>query len=181
MWAHNLIVFFYPKPTQVLWLSGKESACQCKRFRFDSWVRKIPWRRKWQPTQYSCWENAMDRGICWAIFNGVTKSRTQLSAYTHTHTHTHTQLSLQSQKSSLKWKTKHICLFLSGRDHIHSIQPRQILSSCHLTFWVLWLFFWPRYLVVWGSFSPESKIQFSTASLVIVFPFKIQITKREAK
>ena len=32
------------------WLSGKESACQCRRFGFDSWVRKIPWRRKWQPT-----------------------------------------------------------------------------------------------------------------------------------
>ena len=32
------------------WLSGKESACQCSRHRFDSWVGKIPWRRKWQPT-----------------------------------------------------------------------------------------------------------------------------------
>ena len=32
------------------WPSGKESACQCRKFRFDSWVRKIPWRRKWQPT-----------------------------------------------------------------------------------------------------------------------------------
>ena len=31
-------------------LSGKESACQCSRYRFDPWVRKIPWRRKWQPT-----------------------------------------------------------------------------------------------------------------------------------
>ena len=30
--------------------SGKESACQCKRPGFDPWVRKIPWRRKWQPT-----------------------------------------------------------------------------------------------------------------------------------
>ena len=33
--------------------SGKEPACQCrrhKRHRFDPWVRKIPWRRKWQPT-----------------------------------------------------------------------------------------------------------------------------------
>ena len=29
---------------------GKESACQCKRPGFDSWVRKIPWRRKWQST-----------------------------------------------------------------------------------------------------------------------------------
>ena len=35
------------------WLSGKESACQCRRPRrrgFDPWVGKIPWRRTWQPT-----------------------------------------------------------------------------------------------------------------------------------
>ena len=32
------------------WLSGKESACQCRRSKFDPWVQKIPWRRKWQPT-----------------------------------------------------------------------------------------------------------------------------------
>ena len=32
------------------WLSGKESACQCRRREFNPWVRKIPWRRKWQPT-----------------------------------------------------------------------------------------------------------------------------------
>ena len=30
-----------------------ESTCQCRRprkLRFDSWVKLIPWRRKWQPT-----------------------------------------------------------------------------------------------------------------------------------
>ena len=31
------------------WLSGKESACQCRRRRFDPWVGKILSRRKWQP------------------------------------------------------------------------------------------------------------------------------------
>ena len=31
------------------WLSGKESACQCKRDRFNLGVGTIPWRRKWQP------------------------------------------------------------------------------------------------------------------------------------
>ena len=31
------------------WLSGKESACQCRRCEFNPWVRKIPWRRGWQP------------------------------------------------------------------------------------------------------------------------------------
>ena len=30
-------------------LSGKESAWQYRRHRFNPWVRKIPWRRKWQP------------------------------------------------------------------------------------------------------------------------------------
>ena len=30
--------------------SGKESACQCRRHGVDPWIRKIPWRRKWQPT-----------------------------------------------------------------------------------------------------------------------------------
>ena len=32
------------------WHSGKESAYQCRRLGFDSWVGKIPWSRKWQPT-----------------------------------------------------------------------------------------------------------------------------------
>ena len=31
------------------WLSGKESTCQCRRHGLDPWVRKTPWRRKWQP------------------------------------------------------------------------------------------------------------------------------------
>ena len=33
--------------------SSKESACQCRRCKrhpFDPWVRKITWRKKWQPT-----------------------------------------------------------------------------------------------------------------------------------
>ena len=28
----------------------KESACQCRRYDFSPWVRKIPWRREWKPT-----------------------------------------------------------------------------------------------------------------------------------
>ena len=56
-------------PTQVLgemprllglpkWLSGKESSSQCqrcRRHRFDPWVGKIPWRRKWQSTRILAW------------------------------------------------------------------------------------------------------------------------------
>ena len=29
------------------WLSNKESTCQRRRCRFNPWVGKIPWRRKW--------------------------------------------------------------------------------------------------------------------------------------
>ena len=32
------------------WLSDKECMCQCRRHGFDSWVRKISWRRKLQST-----------------------------------------------------------------------------------------------------------------------------------
>ena len=35
------------------WLSGKEPACQCRRRGLDTRVRKIPWRKKWQPSPVS--------------------------------------------------------------------------------------------------------------------------------
>ena len=31
------------------WLSGKESTYQYRTVGFHPWVRKVPWRRKWQP------------------------------------------------------------------------------------------------------------------------------------
>ena len=45
------------------WLSGKESACHCRRHTFGPWVGTIPWRRKWQPLQYSYLGNPMDSGL----------------------------------------------------------------------------------------------------------------------
>ena len=60
------------------WLSDEESACPCKRCRFDPWVRKIPWRRKWQPTPVFLLGNPMDRRTWWATVHGVTKSQAQL-------------------------------------------------------------------------------------------------------
>ena len=43
-----------------------------KRLRFDPWVRKIPWQRKWLTLQYSCLGNPMDRGAWQAMVLGVT-------------------------------------------------------------------------------------------------------------
>ena len=39
-----------PGPIFRRWLSGKEFARHCRRFKFDPWVGKISWRRAWQPT-----------------------------------------------------------------------------------------------------------------------------------
>ena len=50
------------------WLSGKESACQCKRQGFDPWISKIPWGRKMQPPEYSCLE------VPWTKEPGVVQS-----------------------------------------------------------------------------------------------------------
>ena len=52
LFIHSSVFIEYLSPS---WgfprhLSGKESACQSRRCGFDPWVRKIPWRRKWQPT-----------------------------------------------------------------------------------------------------------------------------------
>jgi len=53
--------------------------------RFDPWVRKMPWRRKRQPTPVgSCLENYMDRGAWQATVLGVTKESTLSSSTTKT-------------------------------------------------------------------------------------------------
>ena len=52
----NLLVSRLLKIGLPTWYGGKESACnagdcpKCRRLGFDPWVRKILWRRKWQPT-----------------------------------------------------------------------------------------------------------------------------------
>ena len=60
--------------------SGQEPACPCrghKRYGFDPWIGKIPWRRAWQPTPLFLLENPMDRGAWWATVRGVAKRRTR--------------------------------------------------------------------------------------------------------
>ena len=43
---------------------------------FDPWVRKIPWRRAWQPTPVSLPGESMDRGAWRATVLGVAESDT---------------------------------------------------------------------------------------------------------
>ena len=59
-------------------LSGKDSACQSRQCRDEGSVPELgrsPREGNGNPLQYSCLENAMDRGAWWDIFHGVTKSQ----------------------------------------------------------------------------------------------------------
>ena len=49
--------------------------CRCG---FNPWVGKMPWRRKWQPLQYSFLGNPMDRKVWKATVHGVEKNLTRL-------------------------------------------------------------------------------------------------------
>ena len=59
------------------WLSGKESAYQCRRHGFDPLVRKVSWRRNGNPLQYSWFGNPVDTGAWRATVHGAAKSQTQ--------------------------------------------------------------------------------------------------------
>ena len=56
------------------WLTDKDSIYQWRRHGFDPWVGKISWRRKWQPLQYSCLGDPMDRGAWQATVHGIAES-----------------------------------------------------------------------------------------------------------
>ena len=81
-WTFGLfpcIAYFYR------WLSGKESACQCRRCRFDPGSGRSPGEGNGDPLQYSCLKNPIDRAAWWATGHGVAKSETQLSTHTCRH------------------------------------------------------------------------------------------------
>ena len=69
--ATPFVVIFYSNWMRITrfprCLSDKESACQCqcRRHGFHREIRKIPWRRKWQPIPVSLPGNSTDRGAWW--------------------------------------------------------------------------------------------------------------------
>ena len=73
------------------WQSGKESTRKCrrhKRFRFNPWVGKIPWKRKWQHTPVFLagrphGQRSLEGYSPWAC------KESDMTGWPHTHTHTH--------------------------------------------------------------------------------------------
>ena len=84
--------------------SGKEPACQCrrcKRRRFDPRVRKIPWRRAWQPTPvFLPGESHRQRSLAGhSPWGGKESDTTEQLTHTHIHTHTHTHTHTEEERS----------------------------------------------------------------------------------
>ena len=65
------------------WLGGIRFCLRCRTCRFDPWVRKIPWRRKWQPTPGFLPRKMPWTGAWQATVRRITKSRTWLSNCVH--------------------------------------------------------------------------------------------------
>ena len=84
--------------------SVKEPTCQCqrrKRHGFNPWVRKILWRRTWQPTP--------------VFLSGESQGQRSLVGYRpwgqkesdmtgHLHTHTHAQKLIATQNDKITWQ-----------------------------------------------------------------------------
>ena len=75
------------------WLRWSRIWLQYRRPRFNPWVGKIPWRRKWQPTPVFLPGKSHGQ---WSLGGyspwGFKESdRTERLTHTHTHTHTHTR------------------------------------------------------------------------------------------
>ena len=49
------------------WLRGSSVCLQGGRPGLNPWVRKIPWRREWQPTPAFFLKNSTDRGAWWLL------------------------------------------------------------------------------------------------------------------
>ena len=82
---HPIFSFLFYTKCVIVKLSDKESACQWRRWGFNPWVRKIPWRRKWQPSPvFLPGKSHGQRSLA-----GYNPWCCKESDWVHIHTHTH--------------------------------------------------------------------------------------------
>ena len=81
-----MTVFHFPGGSD-----GKSIRLPCGRPGFDPWVRKILWRRKWQPTPVFLPGESHGWRSLVGYSPRVTKSWTQLSDFTFTFTFSHSE------------------------------------------------------------------------------------------
>ena len=100
------------------------SVClQCGKPGFDPWVRKIPWRRKWQPIPGLLPGKSQGWRSLVGSVHGVAKRRTQLSDFTFTLWHFLTLFIFSVLSSYLPIMPSPIIIMLS--------RVSQISRHCH--------------------------------------------------
>ena len=97
-----------------MWLSGKRIFLQCRRLGFDPYVKKIPWRRKWQPSPVFLPGNPIDRGVWWAAaqFGGVAKESDTTKSLNSNKNNLYSSFPICHDESSLIHTTNAYSLFL---------------------------------------------------------------------
>jgi len=98
------------------WLSSEESTCQYRRQVFSPWVRKIPWRRKWQSTPvFLSEESHGQRGLAgyspWGLKKSDMTKRLKQDCY--------------CEQNIVRW----ICGSLSSRTAATLLPSTPVLSS----------------------------------------------------
>ena len=79
LWVWNYIKISYPKRLEYLFKGFpggslvKNPPASGGDVKFNPWSRKIPWKRKWQPTPLFLPGNPVDRGAWWATVHRVAK------------------------------------------------------------------------------------------------------------
>ena len=101
------------------------------RDRFDSWVGRIPWRRKWQPTPVLLpVESTLKEGPSRLQSLGSTESDTT-EANEHTHMHAHPLLNSKLHLSALSSSIYFPCLLASPRLFFSLLLP---IANSYLPF-----------------------------------------------
>ena len=107
---------------------------QCRRPGFNPWIRKIPWRREWQPTPvFLPGEFHGQRSLAGCNLLGhkdLDMTEWLTHAYTHAHTHTHIRiiLNLSIHMEHFRWyERKRFHFFLQWYT-----LPRMLLPACLL-------------------------------------------------
>ena len=126
--------------------SGKVSTCQCRKckgHKFNPWVGKIPWRRKWQPIPVILpgkfhGQRSLVGCSPWGHRVAHNRARVRASACTHTHTCTQAVSSVQSLSCVRLFVTPWTAVcqaslsFTSSRSLLKLISIELVMPSNHL-------------------------------------------------
>ena len=152
------------------WCSSEEPTCQCRRHKrcgFDPWVRKIPWKRKRQPTPVflpgkSPRQRSLARYSPWGS--------KELDTSKHTHRHVFLDVKPQLPSDNLL-QLSDIWTSSLENDYLVTLPIFQIDFS----YWVVWdlYIFWiltPIHCMIYKVFLPFCRLPFHFAVvLVLVF------------